>query len=1167
MWNEFLRRLIILGILRLLVLMVISFSIYAIETDSIFYSLPSQAQGHFLTAKKLFPNEKGGVWVQDTQNQVYYFDGQHFSLLPDRVFNSDTNHITYASGYFWYFDSGRLLKVSTSGEQTVAFETRKHISFQTVGQSEQVIWLYGDRYFHTFDTQTGEHWSTSVSQITQGSTTDNEGIVSAVLVAGEWVVATHKSIFYLDNNGGRRVIAKRFSNINQLAFDRRHLRLLIGTDSGLFSLNMATIKPELETITSGQIKTILITPDDYWVGTKEGLFVYQITQKSIKHIHASYQDDFALLSNNIMGLSSDNKGGVWVATAKGINYFSQTSSLFNRVRFGREKDNLPYVHINDVIAINDKSAWLASNLGLFKVTTEATRNKVERVLNYNVSHMSQSGRFLWLSQGDKLIRFDTNSGIPVVIRKQNKWSGSHISHLEADQAGYVWIATDFGLYRYSPQQKKTDELGLEWMVDKYGPSSITTLYSGEAGKLWIGTDNGIYQYHNQEVTFDARSAGYGSVTSISESVGDQVWSANNYGLLSMKTGAFDAKEVRSPYSNSIPLCVVGSHSGTWVTTTKGINYYDQQTSLSRYFPAPFGIVANEFLPNGCRLSPSGKTLILTSRLGLIFISTETLMRSQLPANDVLVGELQVDHSVVMVAPKTNTDIHVEYGRSISVLFGILPNFEVPEVQYRLLGSEKESWVDFQGAQLTFENLDPGQYTLELKTMSQVGTNHPGARYIFIVNKPWYLLPRSIAIFVIVLIGSMTMLMVWRSKIMVKTNIRLRRLINLKTQQLRHQSQLLVSSNMQLRKQTQTRRILVGDRITKAKRALDELKEQLNSSDSAFYINTLARNQTDKALEPLEQILALYDNKKQECTVFDGLVVSFVIKAVVKGWQQEADKVGITFLVEDNTQGCLVKVKHFNLDMILNTLMASALIRSDTNQLIHLSARLNGERLRVSIEDTGEGISEEEILAFEAQEYGVVIVEHQFTLSDTSLSAIARMAEHSGGYFDFHYNQATNKTRLSISWPIEACMPAEAMSEETVDNIIDEGIYGKENETHQYLHQEGNKKAHSDWLDKVYQLVETHYPNPDFSTCHAAKLLFISERSLQRKFKTLSGGSFMDYVTSVRLEKACERLITGEKISDTAFETGFNDPSYFSQRFKHYFGLSPSKFIENSMGEQ
>ena len=250
-----------LRIFRFLVLLVVSFSVNAIETDSIFYSLPSQAQGHFFTTKKLFPNEKGGVWVQDTQNKIYYFDGQHFALLPGRAFNHDTNHVTYAAGYFWYIDSGRLLRVDNAGNKEVVFENSEKQIFQAIGQSEQVVWLYGNHRFHTFDTHTGEHRTIPVSQITQGSTRDNRGIVSATLVAGKWVVATSQSLFYLEKAGIRRVLFKHFSNINQLAFDKKNLRLLVGTQSGAFSLNMATIRPEVDMIASRSgSKLFLIYP-------------------------------------------------------------------------------------------------------------------------------------------------------------------------------------------------------------------------------------------------------------------------------------------------------------------------------------------------------------------------------------------------------------------------------------------------------------------------------------------------------------------------------------------------------------------------------------------------------------------------------------------------------------------------------------------------------------------------------------------------------------------------------------------------------------------------------------------------------------------------------------------------------------------------------------------
>jgi AraC-like DNA-binding protein len=35
----------------------------------------------------------------------------------------------------------------------------------------------------------------------------------------------------------------------------------------------------------------------------------------------------------------------------------------------------------------------------------------------------------------------------------------------------------------------------------------------------------------------------------------------------------------------------------------------------------------------------------------------------------------------------------------------------------------------------------------------------------------------------------------------------------------------------------------------------------------------------------------------------------------------------------------------------------------------------------------------------------------------------------------------------------------------------------------------------------------------------------------------------------------------ESVSEVAYKVGFNDPLYFSKKFKEAFGVSPSKFSE------
>jgi AraC family chitin signaling transcriptional activator len=100
-----------------------------------------------------------------------------------------------------------------------------------------------------------------------------------------------------------------------------------------------------------------------------------------------------------------------------------------------------------------------------------------------------------------------------------------------------------------------------------------------------------------------------------------------------------------------------------------------------------------------------------------------------------------------------------------------------------------------------------------------------------------------------------------------------------------------------------------------------------------------------------------------------------------------------------------------------------------------------------------------------------------------------------------------------------------------------------------------------WLDRVFHLVEKRYADADFGTTIAAKLLFMSERSLQRRFKLHFQQTFTEYLNDVRLVKAGQMLVKGQKVSEVAFCCGFNDPSYFSQRFKSKFGASPTQFVE------
>lgn len=62
------------------------------------------------------------------------------------------------------------------------------------------------------------------------------------------------------------------------------------------------------------------------------------------------------------------------------------------------------------------------------------------------------------------------------------------------------------------------------------------------------------------------------------------------------------------------------------------------------------------------------------------------------------------------------------------------------------------------------------------------------------------------------------------------------------------------------------------------------------------------------------------------------------------------------------------------------------------------------------------------------------------------------------------------------------------------------------------------------------------------------------------FKQKTGYAPIDYFVQMKMQKACQHLdFTNRSIKDIAFSMGFDDPYYFSKRFRTVIGMSPKKY--------
>lgn len=97
------------------------------------------------------------------------------------------------------------------------------------------------------------------------------------------------------------------------------------------------------------------------------------------------------------------------------------------------------------------------------------------------------------------------------------------------------------------------------------------------------------------------------------------------------------------------------------------------------------------------------------------------------------------------------------------------------------------------------------------------------------------------------------------------------------------------------------------------------------------------------------------------------------------------------------------------------------------------------------------------------------------------------------------------------------------------------------------------------ISRVRLYIQEHYAE-DLSLNTLAACFYVHPNYLSRAFKKKTGQNFLDYLTSVRMERAKDMLKhTDQKVYDIALSAGYDSPRYFSRLYKQAFGESPSEW--------
>ncbi|MDX1303165.1 ATP-binding protein [Photobacterium sp.] len=1118
-----------------------------------FYPLPHQEQGSLVSALKIINNTNGGLWFVDVYGELIFYDGRILHSTVDGQGNivKGVTDAVMVNQALWLIKDGEAFHYSPA-ETRLRNLNISQLPLKHVIRKDGEVWFANDQGLYLV---TEDQAHPAFFSLPEGF------IVTGLYLAGESLFVAGESGLY-EFKEHQRIEPMRYpeQKVTAVYADKTN-QLWVGTNEGLF-LNHSE-KPyvfkERKQLSHHYISSLSETDSGLWIGTKKGLNLLEFESHELHHFLARRHDVFSIDGDQIQALHRDEQGALWIASNNGVNYFPNITTLFKRLRYGMQPDLIQAGQINDVLELPDGDIWLATDLGLVELNAELDIVRQITTLGV-VNHIAYRNNELWIATERGLKVFSLSSNKQVSYQLPPWFNNKHVVSIMVDHYESVWIGMRSTLYRYWPDSQELVSFGSHWQLDPKGDELATILFEDSAKQVWIGTDYALYRFDAGRLQVIEQTRGQGGVLDLYEDQMAQLWIVNNHSLQfspDLKNLQPSIIELMGQRAN--PYCVVSGNKGVWLGSSKGVSYFSFNADLRQHFAPPAGVIENEFYSQACERLLSGK-LLFGGREGLLEVTPDKLLKSETELSQVVIGEIQVNHQLRQFAGASEELLLVPFGDPVSFNLGVFPFSGQTKLQFRLSANEGDSWHSLNGYWLSFDSLRPGNYTLELRIDSLHSERQQVTAFPFQVLKPWYLSYWAMGTFILLLCAIIMLLLFWYSKNVKEQNLRLKQAVFRKTVRIERQKQQLYSSNKQLQHILSIRQNFMAhlshELRTPLALILGPVKkmQEANQGEEAEKFSMIASN-VERSLHLADQLLTRDALGFIEPEKLCEQLVSPILQATVLSWQMEADQKDIILCLENSTEGANIKIAPYHLEIMVGNLLSNALKYSAIRGCITVVAKNDRAYLTISVADTGKGMSEDirdSIFTQYFKEESEFNVESGFGLG---LSTVKQLVERYGGDISVISYQGVG-SEFVLKLPLYR-------HDNTGDmTVANDGLY-----TDDLSQTKAGSNIMTElatpWGKEIMALVEQHFHDADFGTAAAAKAIFTSEDSLQRKFMQEFNMSFKDYVLQFRFEQAQVMLKQGDKISDVALACGFNDPSYFCVRFKNSFGMTPSQFVASA----
>ena len=497
----------------------------------------------------------------------------------------------------------------------------------------------------------------------------------------------------------------------------------------------------------------------YWIGTRGGLYVYD----KIKGVTAFYYHDErepkSLVNNSIQCIVHDLKGDVWIGTRNGINFLIEERQ--NIQGYKSMPDDSRYLNSSEIYAfwIDPKGdVWVGTESGGINILNRKTsRFSYLMPQKGNPNSLSRNCIKALLSDGNNLWIGTFLGGLDVLNLKTGIYkhfrndpnvpsslSDNRVWALLRDSKNDIWVGTSRGLDKFDPVTETF--IHYNNLVDG---QQVNWLAEDSDHCLWIGADQlFIYNPSDRNITRVNESTRY-----MLQDSNNRFWLATpNRGLAlySKEKGIIRFYTEKNGLANNQTLAILEDNEHfLWVSTTNGLSKFDPKTERFHNYSLKNGFQNNQFTYGAAYKSASGELLIGGISGFNIFNPVKIKSDSYFPPivltdlkifnKSVKIGDRQRD--VLTKSISETKKIRLKYDQnSITLDFASFDFANSLGIQYSyFLDNFDKDWNEPSvNRSATYTNLDPGEYSFHVKTVSiDRKESNPGPVLIIEVLPPYW----------------------------------------------------------------------------------------------------------------------------------------------------------------------------------------------------------------------------------------------------------------------------------------------------------------------------------------------------------------------------------------------------------------------------------------------